>query len=514
MQNTEHTVHREAVPVPVQLPEASQEQSIELDYVLPDYYPDFFRLLSGRAEPEITERQIRDGVLEYTLTVRLTVLYCAEQPAAVQAVTQQLTYHKQLPLPQEGAADADIGVDLTAETAYLNCRAVSGRRFDLRGAVRIRARFTGERLCGVLSAAEGRYVQCKTEHFSFVSGLIRTEKPFTLSDDITVSPAQPPLLSILHERVTASVTETRAVSGKLLVKGCASVELLYAAANGMETLHAALPFSQIAEPEGLTDDMPVIVTAAVTGHLITPEAAQDGDLRTLHCDLHLFLDCTAVRTASAPLLTDLYSTVHPCTLRREMLPLLSAPVAVSENHRMKLTLRAPDRMLTKIYAAWAEPESLETVPDEAGCVLHGTLRCTVFAADAAGDPLMLEQKEPITWHLPQFAPAQSLPPLTVASCTYTLADSESVVLQPELLLEGQILPQQSITLLTDAEIDETAQLPQQTDYALRLYYGQAGESVWDIAKRYRTAADAIRAENDCPSDLLAQPQLLLIPSVK
>ena len=374
MQSTEWSVCRKAVPTPVQLPDMTQEQSVELDYVLPDYYPDFFRLLSASAAAEITEQRTTDGVLDYTLLVRLQVLYCAEQTTAVQSVTQQLEYHKQLMLPADAADNDDVNlqVQLTAETAYLNCRAVNQRRMDLRGAVRIRAQFSGERRREVLSEAAGRYLQSRAESVTFVSQLLRTEKYFTLSDDITVSSAQPPILSILREQITPTVTETRIVAGKLLIKGEAAVDLLYSAADGIESLHAALPFSQIAEQDGLTDNMPCMVRAALAGHLITAEAAQDGDLRTLHCDLQILLSCAAVQTETASLLTDLYSTVHPCTLRRESLQLLSAPMQMSESMRMKLNLRTSDQILTKVYAAWAEPEEVQTAPDAetGGCLLQ------------------------------------------------------------------------------------------------------------------------------------------------
>ena len=515
MQATEYNLRRETVPVPVQHSGLMQEQSVELDYVLPDYYPDFFRLLSASANAEITGQQLRDGVLDYAMTVRLTVLYCAapEQSAAVQAVHQQLEYRRQFAIPPELAV-ADVQAEIAAEPAYLNCRAVSGRRMDLRGAVRIRIRLHGVQSRGVLTAAEGKYLQSRSEPVSDVSQLLHTEKQFSLSDDLTIPPAQPPLLASLRQRITPAVTETRIVAGKMLIKGEAAVDLLYASQNGMETLHAALPFSQIAEQEGIADDMPCIVTAECAGFLITPEAQQDGDLRTLHCDLQISLRCTAVRTASGSFLTDLYSTVHPCEVHREMLPLLSAPVQFSESRRMKMTLRSDDRILTKVYAAWAEPEEVQTIPDETGSTVQGMLHCCVMASDETGVPLMLEQWEPFTWTLPELPAEAVLPPLTVASCTYTLTGSDTVAVQPELSLSGQIMLPQNVSLLTDAEIEANVPLPQEDDYALRLYFGQAQESVWEIAKRYHTAADAIRAENDVPEDVLTQPRLLLIPNVR
>ena len=50
------------------------------------------------------------------------------------------------------------------------------------------------------------------------------------------------------------------------------------------------------------------------------------------------------------------------------------------------------------------------------------------------------------------------------------------------------------------------------DIALRIYFAQAGEDMFDIAKRYAASPEAIAAANDTGSGILDAPQRLLIPS--
>lgn len=517
MQTNEWSLRRGTVLTPMQLPELTQEQSVELDYVLPDYYPDFFRLLSCTAEAALSEQSIADGTVEYMLRVQLHVLYSGEQTETVQSLTQQLDYHGKLTLPPEAAAAGEtLRVRLTAETSYLNCRAVSPRRIDLRGAVRIRAELAAEQQTEVLSSAEGLHTQTRSTQIRYVSQLMRTKKAFLLSEEIRLSAAQAPLLSLLRTQTALSVTETRIVAGKLVVKGEADVTLLYTTSEGIESLRAVLPFSQIVEMDGLSDDMPCPVTAVLTAQNVTPEAENDGDIRLLHCDLQITLQCEAVRTESGSFLTDLYSTVHPAELRREPVTLLTAPEQVTERMQQKLNLSftQPDAVLTKVYAAWAQPEQLQTAADpESGTVLSGTLHCCALCADAENHPLMLEQRTPFSWELPQLTAAGLMPPVQVASCTYTLSGSDIVTVQAELLLSGQMMRRQTHLLLTDVQIDPEAQLPQEERYALRLYFAQPEESLWEIAKRYHTAESAIREENDLPAEHLTAPQMLLIPIV-
>ena len=137
IQANDWTLRQETVLTPLKLPDAEQEQSIELDYVLPDYYPDFFRLLSATAETAVIAGQPADGAVPYTLHVTLHVLYCGAQTESVQALTQQLDYQGRMELPAGAAGAASLQISVEAEPAYLNCRAVSQRRIDLRGAGRL-----------------------------------------------------------------------------------------------------------------------------------------------------------------------------------------------------------------------------------------------------------------------------------------------------------------------------------------------------------------------------------------
>ena len=501
---------RENVLHPAVLPEITQEQSIELDCVLPDYYPDFFRLLHCAADARILSQETGEGTLRYTLSVKLRVLYCAEQSSRVQAVTQSLEYQREMPLPPAAAAMPSPQIRIAAAADYLNCRAVNPRRIDIRGAIALRIRISGETALSVLTAASGAGLQARTETVSFVQETVRAEKRFVLSEDIRIPETQSPLLTVLREETALRITETKAVSGKIVAKGEAAVTLLYAAENGAETLTAVLPFSQICEPPQFADDMPHCVTAELRDCLITTEAEQNGDIRLLHCDLQITLHCEAFRTAAMPLLTDLYSTQHPVTVQQEPLLLAAAPEQIALAQVVNAQLVQPETVLTKVYAAWASPENVTASPGEAGgCTVQGDLRCFVLAADADGQPVMLTGSEPFTWEMPD-TDAAALPPVTVRSCTYTLTGSDSVALRTELAVSGSILRTVRKTLLTDAEVDSDAALPAAERFALRLYFAQAGESLWDIAKRCRVPAETVRADNAGASDPLTAPQMLLI----
>lgn len=510
--------NRESIFVPTQLLNTVQEQSVELDYVLPDYYPDFFRLLHCTAEPTVLQWECKEGMLHYVCAVCIRIWYCAEHTETVQTVTQRLEYTKQIPLPPD-QDPAALRIRLQPEPSYLNCRAINSRRIDVRGAVRIHAQISGELKQQVLCDVSGLHTQCRKEPVTYLSKIVRAAKRFSLAEEISIAETQPPVLSVLRDTAQLSIHETRCVAGKLVIKGEAAVSLLYAAQGGMETLHFTIPFSQIAEPEGLEEGMTCIAEAELIDHTITAESDSNGDIRLLRCELQIRLLCEAMRASLTELVTDLYSTVHPCHVETDEIALLSLPVPVQETLSCKAQLRRPDSVIAKVYAAWAEPGCLSFIADDEHqqMLLCGDLRYYVMASDAEGKPMLLTETEsvhqPLSMAYQCGQTAMGTPEIRVRHCNYTLPSSDTVSLQTELCLSGQCMRQTIYAFVTDAQVHGEERLPQNDRYALRLYFGQEQESLWEIAKRFHTAVSAIMEENDCEGSELTQPQMLLIPIV-
>jgi len=74
----------------------TNEQSIELDYILPDYYPEIFRILKCITTPQIISYNIENTRLTYEMSVCIRILYCAENSTAVHTINQKLTYSRKI----------------------------------------------------------------------------------------------------------------------------------------------------------------------------------------------------------------------------------------------------------------------------------------------------------------------------------------------------------------------------------------------------------------------------------
>ena len=77
-------INKETIPSAEIIYSGIQEQGVELDYILPDYYPDVFRLIRCDVCPVIADYSVNGDRLSYELKCDITLLYCDEESGTVQ----------------------------------------------------------------------------------------------------------------------------------------------------------------------------------------------------------------------------------------------------------------------------------------------------------------------------------------------------------------------------------------------------------------------------------------------
>ena len=491
-----------------------QEQGIELDYVLPDYFPDVFTLIKCFVTPTVVSQSVSGDRLSYELRADIRILYCTEQSHVLQCVTQTLHFSRTAELPPgEG-----ITAELSPSVDSVSCRVVSRRRLDVRGAVTIRIRTSAVRRQEVLSDITGKGIQLRRQPVRFPSRSIRAERSILLSEELELGSAKPPMLHIVRCDARAVEQTQHFVSGKLMVQGSLQVQLLYACEKdgdgSLEPMSFRLPYSQLIEIEGAGEQDLCQAEAAVLTCDIKPVSDADGEVHALRCDAELRVTCTALQISTESLVTDAFSTEHPSEALRVSIPLAGVPVPLSESLTAAVSLPCTDTELDCVYDAWCEVRTLSTEQRDGSIFVTGMLSCMCLVRESSGMPRLLEKEEPFAY---SFTPESSGDSdqlrlrASAVNTAYTLSSAAEVSLRCEVSLTGTLTRCTTVEALTGLDLSEDEALPHR--YALKLYYGSTGEAVWDIARRSHTSVEAIMAENDLTDEVLPRSGMLLIPIV-
>ncbi len=514
-------INREPVRSLEKICDCAQEQSVELDYVLPDYYPEIFRIIKCTAEPRVTSSTISGDRITYELTVCIKVIYCTEGGTKPESVEQKLTYSRTVNL--DSAADTPA-VYFKAFADHMSCRAVNPRRVDIRGAVTVQICAAGERETEVISEVFGGNVQLKKLTKPCPSGIIRAQKRVVVSDEFELGDA-PPVGSILRASAEIVSSDKKIIADKLAAKGELKISMLYTpyGSDGDSpvcTMQFSMPYSQLIALEGMDDSYECRVGAEVVSCDITPHSSGDGESHGVECEVMLFIDCAAVKMSMYEIASDEYSTEfvssHTCVPVK--IEKMSAPV--DSTMIVRGICENKDCPLSVVYDAWCCTDRLHTQVNNGAVLVTGNVRMFIIGKAENGDFTVCESDVPVEETVSAGAgldmrelsdEADVHIMFSAVSCSYTISSENKAEIKAEIAVRGWVSDCDTIDALVEISVDELSPRDKNDEYALRLYFAENGEEIWDIAKKYGASISRVMEENEMDSEVVGDGRMLLIP---
>lgn len=499
--------------------ESVQEQGIELDYILPDYFPDVFRIVRCEAEPIIADYSVNGDKLSYELRCNIKIMYCSETGSVLQCVNQKQTFTKTVELNRfcENAS-----VEITPKADYANCRAVNKRRLDLRGAVSVKIKVIGEKSQEVVSDVSGMNVKLKKTPVKFASKKLSVRKNIQLTEDIELTSLQPSVISIIRCSCENITCEKKLISGKLLAKGEVTLTVLYACEKdgegSLEPMEFSMPYSQIVDLDGSDDSFGFSVKPEIVYCDVSAFQNKEGENRSLRCEVELLLNCTAIKSSSVNIGTDAYSTTHPCNVSMTEIKLEQIPNIIEHEIHHSTKMLSEGENPEKIYYVWCSPKNVNAVisAEEKKLTVSGMLSYTVACRDNSGLLSMPDKDEAFEEIIELdeiFENASVSAEICINDVSYNISADGSLSLSADIKAVIALCTSASVNAVSDISVDEEVKKIRDGDYSIKLYYGTENEDIWEIAKRYSTSADAIINENDLGGERLEQNGMLIIPIV-
>ncbi|HKM32003.1 MAG TPA: DUF3794 domain-containing protein [Oscillospiraceae bacterium] len=511
-------LNREALCVNEVVYDGINEQSVEFDYILPDYYPAIFKILKCQLTPRIVSYNTTSDRLTYDAVVQIKVLYCAEDSRSVKCVDQRFSYSKTIELSR---SCSNPQVTITPKLDYCNCRAVSERRLDIRGAVSCKVRVTCKGIKDIISNMSGMGVQCRKKNVNYDGGRLYTSKQNTLRETIELSPSKPPAQTLIRYDAVATAGDCKLIANKVIAKGEAVLTMLYATdiGNGqeLETMQMTIPISQIIDLEGINEEYICYVDMNVAGCDVVIKQGNDDENRIFSVEIVILTTCNAHKETQIQYITDSYSTDFSTSFTTDTVKVEMPPTRINQSFIAESTVEFADGTIDAVLDAWSMVSNITTKAiSSEEIVVSATLTSCILARASDGTTIYLESNEVVDNTIMVAGVNEDsvfFPTVCVNSTSFSLASNNAVEVRSEICIRGCLYDVVSVTVTKEIKVDEGAPKKKDTTYALKIYYADIGEDVWNIAKRYNTSVNAIMDENELETEVLQKRGMILIPII-
>ena len=486
------------------------EQPVDFDLTLPDYCPDIERILSCTLIPKIYLANVSGDRLNVEGGSCVRILYVDSEKNCMRSYEYSQPFSESFPL-SESPADSAVFVD--AKPEYINCRALSPRKLSLHGAFSLYAVVAVGEAQEYASCEAQEELQMKGEALeaSTLCGLCTDS--FNIQEDIPAG-AKDGVSALLSHRLTAGISELKAIQNKIMLTGELRLEVMYLSdgeKRDIRTLSYSLPLSRVIDCEGVDEN------AVIDGELnvlsedlrLGGDALDESPVWGLEARLSFVALCW--RTEKIEVLSDAFSTDRDVDVRLSPFSCCGSMTSRGFTDVGKAVLRI-DEPIGRVIDVRCEKITAACTETDGSILLSAKLCAGVLYENASGELRYTERDAEFTYR-PETEGCDCAQRVRAAveSMSYRLTDDNTLELRVELCWRMAMCRRLSCPCVSAVSGDDDAPA-RPRESSLILYYADGSDSVWDISKRFSSRPEDVRAENALEDDQITAGMMLLIPS--
>jgi hypothetical protein len=334
------------------------------------------------------------------------------------------------------------------------------------------------------------------------------EKTFVISDEYALPSSKPIVGEILKANCKIIAEDTKTVGSKLIIKGTASVSVVYSSKSDGEPFSEdfSTAFSQIVEMDA-TEEPEFAVMIMPTGIFFEiAEEANGGFL--IHMELHAVAQVVVMENKSLEYITDAYSILHELTGVTEQ-----HSIDTVENTVMRETLRMTAEtpvQVRNIVAVSAFTGKTSKTDSSEGCRFETPIMITVMYRAEDGRLLSACQRAVVV--SPWEDACENVAYITSASCGDVSASPipSGIDLRVNVDIIVTATKPQWVKTMSSLGYDESKLKDLSTVASVTLKRVAVDEDLWTLAKRHSSTRNLIMDANGLEGEPEAG-RLILIP---
>lgn len=492
------------------------QTTVECDVIVPDVKPDISKILEVSGYISVSEKIIRSGKVYIRGTVNMTVLYAPDGDviSKVKNLTASQEFNHTI---DANGADSDTYLMAEVEPESFNYSLINSRKVSLRCIAGISIKLTRINEFELPTDISGDDICTDISRLRLCNVSVNSENRLVLCEQLELPSGKPTIGEILKTTVFPQSMEFSFSENQAFVNGQVRICNLYTSADdgSVQLTEHTLPFSETLDVAGAEEDMEGEIEYSVSDMYCEVRDDSDGEARIIGIELGL---CAVIRGLSIKeidMISDAYSLNGECELsseQREVEQLIDNSTAQLTH---KTSISVPEILPEiKQICDVSTSASVERISADNGeitvfCNVHSHI---LYTSDDETIPLGAFSDTS------EFSHTFTIPESTAATIcdakiftehtSYTLNGSGGIDLRVVLGLSLRSYNNEVIYPLTDICISEEQQ-NQHKPY-ITIYFVRGGDSLWKIAKKYKTTVDALKECNNLTSDLLKIGQQIKI----
>lgn len=496
----------------------------ERDLIVPDGKPDMQKVLQMDGKLDIEQMEVQQDRIIYKGKLELTILYVPENnPMTI------CTMKSTLPLEDfiivEGV-NKDHGVKLNYSIGHLHWNVLNERKVNVKAIIQLEVDASQTHMAEVVVDCDSlEPLQTKKKDICFSKKSNIKEEKMILKDDLAVPSGKPSIGEVLRTEMTLSDKEIRRTDEEIYYSGNLNVATLYKVQNdsdSIEMMHHQIPFSSAIEYVRTEEEEFYDCELEVSQQYVQIIPDIDGEDRILEIEAVIKAEASTISAVRAEIINDIYcpgKNIEITDNTSDFMNLLhKVDICIPKKETIIFEETVPDN--ETIYSICMKPEIEDFLIKENSLEINGIVEVKVIYTTQEPTQKLVSTTAviPFMQEVEVMGISQDSMPVIISKVEdirVLTQGKREVVVEFKICNKIEVYIKQPLYIIEnveieDIDIEDLKKLP-----SMIIYTVKKGDTYWNIAKKYNTTLDEIKALNeiDLEKELYPGQKIMILKKV-
>lgn len=476
------------------------EELFENSIIVPDSKPDVKNILVTDAECFVLSCEKSGRMMEVSGEIRYRILYVSDTPERrVESIQTHFPWSVSCQKPKQ---EGETGVIARCRCQHTEANAVNGRKIIARSVTSLTCKFVEIKSDELSGEITGENVCIKNKPVNVVSLKDTMDTTAKVHQTLSLPNGSPAIKEILYSKVNMGNPDISYREDEASLEAKGTLNLLYRGEESDDSLESVVLEFPVKAPTGVqvSGDSLVFASTALKGWDV--EAAEDADgLNTqVQVSMEVEVNSQAVRHEEMVLVDDAYGLDQNLLLAKAPVNLVADERELCENCDANARVRLDNEngRLDEIYMVSASNRAVASKISDKTLNIQGNVGVdAVYCADkktmdTRGQTIELSFNH--VFQLPDAGNWQVVEAgFSIEDVVFDMAGNEAMDLSVKMKVKARVCKIEEVNAI--ASVNTVKDEAPVAKAPVVMYFAQPGDTLWDIAKKYRIPVGRLAQDN-------------------
>ena len=479
---------------------------VEGDSIIPDIKPDIINAISTSGIVCIYKKEINEGKVRLDGSVDTYVMYLADSDEnSVRSINVNLDFTQVIDIQN---AMPDMDLETNAKLKNIECKVINGRKVSIKAFIEIGVKVTSKEDIDIISSVNSKGMQTLNKSIDINSVVGRGSTKVYAKDTLIIDNIDN-LSEIMKAELNITNRDIKISYNKVLAKSELNVKIMYLTDdNRINSVESTIPVMGFIDIENVTEENICNTQYEIKNVVIKPNNTEE---HSIYVEAEIEICCEIFKNQEINVIQDLYNPNTNVVFTQKQIQVMQKVETMQSTYSIKEKQVVPEIGANKIYDVETGIELTKQTCLNDKILYEGEMKLN-YLFDSGNGVDTKQTSIPFNFSVDFMGVSQNSiveTNMEILMQDFVVTGDGSVEVKVDILFNISLSKSTEINVIDDIKEEENRNV---NSCSLVIYYVKEGDTLWKIAKKFRSTVEEIARINGIENeDKLNIAQQLFIP---